>query len=1713
MPEEEVEKRDDGEANVPPDETTAEGARRRYFTRRNSVIAAGLIGIVVVLLAVFTVVFYRYGVIDNYIKTQFVAKMADIGIVFDADVFRVTVNPLELELRNATFTDRVTGEKLFFIRDARLGLTVDNLYAWQLSRDISVNTTDINGAEVWIRFDEQGKSNFSNLTFVEDERGARVNFKYESIRFALKDSVVHFGDVSRKITADANNVQLFLEPENYDVPDEEKRYKIDFTSTDSRFVYDGNPLEEIDIRARGLADRLGADITELRIETPIGVSTLNGRLTDWAAPKYNLNIESTVDLTQTSNIFPLGTSLRGVGNFKGNVIGEGESYRIEGVVDSEALTAEGIYLKGVNIAATVAGTNSMYEANGTAIAELLTFEDFRVEFPKLSGNVRGTGTDFRWVGELQAAAARSEALSLGGLYISDAVAEYKDQEFSASGGNGRAQRFSVADNEFGGVTASNLRFSRNNGVTNLTASNARAGSLKTEDYQLQGVTGRNLRVKGSGERTEVEIAGVTAQSANVEGARLRNLAADDFRLTDLPNSTDLSAKNLRAEQLDANGARVAGLNADVVTVRDSGADTIVYSDNLRVARVETDSATLGSLNIAGVRLTIRQGRIEGTSQDIDAGTVTLVRNDTLPDGGTLENVQITKPIFVLEPSGRYRVTADMSLGGGIVGNIPLGVARAAVSVNNDRIELNNLTATVMDGQVNGNAIIAFNSRSQSSINADFSNLDLSKVAALQGGRVIPFEGQTTGRVDLTFNGTNFRTASGTVNADITANAGNQQSGLVPVNGRVQLSATNGLFNVDLARLNTANSQLSATGRFDLRSDDSNLDIALNSTDASEIDRLIRVLDLSPDLTQQLDSLQAQFAGNLTFSGKLTGNLTDPVIGGRAALDSVSLRGREVGSLSTDIFVSPVGTELRNGRLQEPQGGGNVAFSVSIPSGGINNTSVQATLTNVNAGNLLAALPVDLPERIRDFTGQTSGAVNLTGLPNASQGEINIASTQGTIAGQAFDSLKARAVFAGTLIDLQSGEIRIGDGFVSANGTYDRASSAFDFDLQGKNVPLPLALAFLPQNENIPAIAGLTDFTATATGQAERASTYNINFSGTARDVVINENTFGAVTFKGNTQNQILTADLTATLDGRPQVINATVNFGDENLPFRVETDFNQSPLAPFFALIPQLRGIALSGTGTGRVEFGGNLSQLDAQGNRVFTTESLTGSAQFSQLALQIQDTPLVATEPVVVRFNPREITFESARFAGGGSNVVIAGTKAITDDGVNNLSLEGRINLGLLNAVPTIASTDTFFAGYADVSMRLAGVNRTARVTGTATLQNAAVATFVGDSRLSFDRLQGRILFTSNQAQIDELTGYLGGGRFTASGGALFGENLQLDSFRAAINGTNVTVPLPEDFITTGDVNLEISGRRAQSGALATLISGRILARRSLYTEDIELANIVGGRREGSISAGGSGSGRTPRFDLTIEGRDALIVRNNIADLTASVSLRLTGTTENPQISGRITANSGTIFFRRDRYIVQRGVLDFPPNTAIEPVINLQAESEIQGYQIFVNLSGPLTDTELLSATVRSSPALPQADVVSLITTGNLSNTESGIPTLAQSGINTAAEIITDAIINEPIRSATDRLFGLNVFEIDPIIAGQRLNPSARLTVGRQINNNLRVTYSTNLSQDQNQVLALEYRVSNKLSFVAQYEQRSLSNVARNRDNFSFEVRFRRRF
>jgi translocation and assembly module TamB len=179
--------------------------------------------------------------------------------------------------------------------------------------------------------------------------------------------------------------------------------------------------------------------------------------------------------------------------------------------------------------------------------------------------------------------------------------------------------------------------------------------------------------------------------------------------------------------------------------------------------------------------------------------------------------------------------------------------------------------------------------------------------------------------------------------------------------------------------------------------------------------------------------------------------------------------------------------------------------------------------------------------------------------------------------------------------------------------------------------------------------------------------------------------------------------------------------------------------------------------------------------------------------------------------------------------------------------------------------------------------------------------------------------------------------------------------------------------------------------------------------------------------------------------------------------------------------------------------------------VLNIEAQSVIRGYRVTAIIEGPLTHP---TTTVAAEPSLPQADVVSLILTGTLASTDTNASVLAQSGLGTAASLLTDALINAPISRASNKLFGLSRLEINPVIGGSNNSaPTARLTAARQLTKDMTITYSTNIASDPNQILSVEYRLSNRMSFVAQYEQGSNRNLSTRNNNYSFEIRFRKRF
>ena len=1613
----------------PPRESVVK--RRRLITRRNAIIAGIGLACAVIALLLVSLVAYRLGFVDRYIAGQVKDTFSKYGVRAEIKNFHTSLSPQTVEMLGVELYDAQTGEKLGKIDRILATVRIEDLYALNLRRNINLKDLQIEGLELWVTFDSQGRSNFRNIHVPPPEPNQRILFAYSTAHVEIKNSQIHYGDAQHSLSGEARNLRATVQPDDPKAPASSWMSTVTFSSTNSTFVYDGRPINNIDIEARGRVNQVRAEIQDLTLRSPIAETHLSGVMGDWRKLQYTMNVTSTVDLTQTSEILQMGTTMRGAANFVGTVNGDGDHYTVDGSIKSDALAADGVRLQSLNVSAKGSGQGASYDFNGRAVAQLLTGGDFQLNVVQITGGVMGKGSDFRWIGELRAAAEKSYGTTITGLILRDARAEYNDGVLTASAPqfNGASLTTSTAKVQ-NGVQANDLRVRMENGKTSATIATVKAGKITSGDTTVNGVSAKAIDIKSDG------------------------------------NVTNVTVNEVQVGEADAFGAQT------------------------------------GSINIAGVRLAIHNGRVEGSTNDINAGNVKL-------KDGNIENVNLARPVFTVEPSGRYRASADLSLGGGVLGAMNLGPAHASVVASSDQVQLNNFVAEALDGRASGNATISLRKNGASRVDANFDNFDLNGLITILSGRSVPIVSKATGKADLTFIGTDFTNATGNVNAQLVG-AAPAGSNLAPLSGDFAVTASNGLFQIQSANLRTTATTLAASGQFSIDQPASNLRVNLTSTDASELQRLLISSGAIPELDEQFRTYSVDLAGRLAFNGTINGALKDPIVSGHAELGSLLVNQRDLGSLAANISSTAAETRVTEGRLVQANGGG-AQFALTIPRTGADNTSIDATIDRMNAGDLIVALPLSKQtrEQIGDSQAEVSGTIKISGIPKAMSGVADLSFGKGRLAGEPLQNLTAHATFIGTSVTVDKLDATFDAGHITGNGKFDTETEAFELRASGDRVQLERLAAFA-NKPNLPKIAGTAKLDITATGLFKDVSSYQINFDGESNDVAIDGQSAGNVKLVGRTENKQLNVTFTTAglLGDQGQTVTARVDLSNDKLPAVIESNIMNADLSQILKIYiasqtkEPTTPVNVTGRASGTLKLAGNLMTENEEGEDVFSWRGLTGTATFTELSFRVEDSPFAATGPVVIDFTPNEINFHDAQFQGPGTNVRIAGAVATAAGGRNTLGINGQVNLQILRGV----SPDLFSSGFADVAINVTGPFENQRVTGRASLRNASVSVFLGNQRLTLANLQGAILFNSSQAQIESLKGTLGGGTITASGGARL-EGFSISQFLFNVHGDKVTVNYPEDFRSTVTADLELRGNQQ-----AQFIRGNVEVHRTEYTKDIRLEEIINQRPAPSIEEGGEFKlADTAVFDkLRVEGRNALIMRNNLGDVVASVSLTIDGPVKDPIIEGRVTATRGTLNFRNNPYEITRGLIYFPARLGADPVLNIEAQSVIRGYRVTAQIEGPLSHP---TTNVGSEPALPQADVVSLILTGTLSSTDTNASVLAQSGLGTAASLLTDALINAPISRATNKLFGLSRLEISPVIGGTGTAPTARLTAARQITKDLTVTYSTNIASDPNQVLAVEYRLSNRMSFVAQYQQGSTRNLSTRNNNYSFEIRFRKRF
>src|SRR5260370_27065660 len=126
---------------------------------------------------------------------------------------------------------------------------IEDLYALNLRRNINLKDLQIEGVDIWVNFDAEGKSNFRNLHIPPPEPNQRILFAYSTAHVELKNAHVYYGDKLHNLSGEANNIHATIQPDDPNAPAASWMNAVTLTASNSTFTYDGRLFTNLNLLA------------------------------------------------------------------------------------------------------------------------------------------------------------------------------------------------------------------------------------------------------------------------------------------------------------------------------------------------------------------------------------------------------------------------------------------------------------------------------------------------------------------------------------------------------------------------------------------------------------------------------------------------------------------------------------------------------------------------------------------------------------------------------------------------------------------------------------------------------------------------------------------------------------------------------------------------------------------------------------------------------------------------------------------------------------------------------------------------------------------------------------------------------------------------------------------------------------------------------------------------------------------------------------------------------------------------------------------------------------------------------------------------------------------------------------------------------------------------------------------------------------------------
>lgn len=1261
----------------------------------------------------------------------------------------------------------------------------------------------------------------------------------------------------------------------------------------------------------------------------------------------------------------------------------------------------------------------------------------------------------------------------------------------------------------GGRAAFENRESKINRVE--LAAKASANGIAVDQFKLDSAIAE-LTAKGRLEEFKEFRYGFDLES-NVRLAELSGFAFPNVVMRGLANvsgniageSAKYSFKGaIRTNELLVENTRLRGIQIPQVNVSGS-AQQINLSGN----RVNVQTVGFDQVSINGISAGNFKGKIELKGRQTTAEFMTpaaSVASVEWPDS-KLSSLSLNAVTSDFRRDS-YKVNASASLPGGSISGFEFTGASAKALFDKSALTLTEIKANAFEGTVAADFILPLAKGAASTVKGSFADVQTSGLLTALEFKDAPISGKASGETELSFIGSDGRSINGKISARFDGQA-NPSADAIPVTGEVSINAENGIFNFERLYLSTGATVLNATGKLSYDGE-SDLRLALNSSQAEQLIQIARSFETArPFIVEN----EPQLLGDFKFDGRVSGKIEQAVVEGDVQAATAGLRDGLLGAFSGHIVASATQLRVQNGSIAALNGG-SARFNLFAPFDPKSEAgNLDATVDRISLETILAA--AGLPDAGDFVSGDISGLANLSGLPGALRGEAKLNLLDGQISGQAASLATADFKFNGRQALLESLNVRLMKSQLTANGSFDLNDFSFQAQGQADQIAMDsIAEAFELKQVKIEGSADAKfqiSGQLNRTGQADKQASIKqpeldweslkIELSAIGKNVKVNGQDTGDLRLTAHTspggrlEAELVTGILAAVTNDKsfkPEIVKGSVELRKIGRPISVESDLTELDLTPVIAAFAPDLGSQLRGSISGKLKIEGPTQ--DSEGNNTY--DQLIGGLTLTKVDLELFDNSINFATPMTIALDRSQLKLPQTKITGQGIDLTLGGIIGLQNQAVMNFDLNGLLNL---DRMPSPV-TDYVLFGEVRIGASLTGNAESPQLGGEIELRGFGVS--ASDLPVFISNGNGRIKLAGDQLTVEKFAAEANDGTLDING------SMKLDKLKPAewsfnINARNANIYYDEFSALVGGI-LTLTGNPERQ-----TLSGTILVPQGEYETRIDLDNLIGGGNAnlgfGSFNATTSNSQKSvipPIYlNLQVDARDSLLVRGEQINAVGSASFTVGGTLNDPDASGRIETESGSVRFRGQRYEITKGTLDLPRGNG-DPELNLLAESEISGYRVYLEMKGQI---DAIRLDLRAEPQLTRDEIIALITTGR---TETGTIG-SQAGVGAAASLLSSGFISKP----TEQLLGLSRFQIDPVIR-PNANPAARLTVGQQLSRNLYLSYSTNLATEQDQTALAEYTFSNRFSGLATYTQGGSAARQGVREGvFTIELRGRQRF